>query len=171
MKGRPAERLEGWDRYDFAKLACTEGGARERRRFLAFAHIQDGKSFSDAAYMVKVKPRTVIVWAAKFRQDGIDGLREKSGRGAKGHFSQEEKEAIGRAIESMQQSRPGGRIRGDDVREYVQQTYGVGLSNGSLYRLLHDMGLSWITGRSIHPKADFKKQELFKKTFQKKYRK
>jgi putative transposase len=168
MKGRPAEHLEGLDRYDFAKLACTEGSARERRRFLAFAHIQDGKSFSDAAYMVKVKPRTVIVWAAKFRQDGIDGLREKSGRGTKGHFSQEEKEAIGKAIENIQQSRSGGRIRGDDVREYVQQTYGVRLSNGSLYRLLHDMGLSWITGRSIHPKADIKEQELFKKTFQKK---
>lgn len=168
MKGRPAECLEGLDRYDFAKLACSKGSARERRRFLAFAHIQDGKSFSDAAKMVKVKSRTVIMWAAKFRLHGIDGLREKPGRGRKSYFSQEEKKRIGKAVECMQQARPGGRIRGEDVREYVLQTYEVRLSNGSLYRLLHDIGLSWITGRSVHPKADIEKQESFKKTFQKK---
>lgn len=168
MKGRPAKCLEGLDRYDFAKLACSKGDARERRRFLAFAHIQDGKSFSDAARMVKVKPRTVIVWADKFRKHGIDGLMEKPGRGAKGYFSQEEKEMIGKAIECMQQARSGGRIRGEDVHKYVLQTYGVRLSNGSLYKLLHDIGLSWITGRSIHPKADVEKQESFKKNFRKK---
>jgi transposase len=171
MKGRPAECLKELDKYDFAKLASSKGHARERRRFLAFAHIQDGKSFSEAAQMVKVNPRTVIVWAAKFRQYGINGLKERSGRGRKGYFSQEEKDAIGKAIESMRQSRSGGRIRGEDVREHVLQTYEVRLSNGSLYKLLHDIGLSWITGRSIHPKADFEKQESFKKTFQKKCKK
>lgn len=171
MKGRPAQCLQGLDEYDFAKLASSKGHARERRRFLAFAHIQDGKSFSEAAQIVKVKPRTVIVWAAKFRQYGIDGLKEKSGRGRKGIFSKEEKDAIGKAIESMRQASSGGRIRGADIREHVQQTYGVELSNGSLYKLLHDIGLSWITGRSIHPKGDLEKQESFKKTFQKKYEK
>ncbi|MFI0435987.1 MAG: winged helix-turn-helix domain-containing protein [Parachlamydiaceae bacterium] len=42
------------------------------------------------------------------------------------------------------------------------------MSNGSLYRLLHRAGLSWMTGRSQHPKADLERQEAFKKTLKKK---
>ena len=56
MKGRKARPIEGLEKYNFAKLATSQGSARERRRFLAFAHIQDGKSLSEAAQMIKVKP-------------------------------------------------------------------------------------------------------------------
>ena len=68
----------------------------------------------------------------------------------------------------MQENRTGGRIRAKDVHEMIKRTYGKSLSNGSLYRLLHRVGLSWITGRSIHPKADIEKQIDFKKNSKKK---
>lgn len=43
MRGRKAKELEGIDSYDFKQLARTKGSARERRRYLAFAHIQREK--------------------------------------------------------------------------------------------------------------------------------
>lgn len=162
-KGKKPVLIEGLDQYNFAKLASSEGGARERRRFLAFAHIQDRKSFSEAARMVKVHPRTVIGWVKKFRESKIDGLREQGGRGNQPCISHEEGETIFKAVERMQQSRIGGRIRGKDVNDMIEKMYGTRLSNGSLYRLLHRVGLSWITGRSQHPKANKELQEAFKK--------
>ncbi len=168
MKGRKARPIEGLEKYNFAKLATSEGSSRERRRFLAFAHIQDGKSLSEAARMIKVKPSTVIIWVCKFRKDGIEGLKEKGGRGAKRCIPKNEEALIGQAVLVMQENRIGGRIRGQDIHEMVKRTYGKSLSNGSLYRLLHRVGLSWITGRSIHPKADIEKQTDFKKNSKKK---
>ena len=43
MRGRRAEELKGIDVYNFKQLARTRGSPRERRRYLAFAHIQEGK--------------------------------------------------------------------------------------------------------------------------------
>lgn len=168
MKGRKAQPIPGLMEHDFVKLAKTEQNARQRIRFLVFAHIVEGKSFSEAARMVKVVPRTVITWVSKFRKNGINALQEQKGRGRKRSIEEKDEEAIGMAVEEMQRKKEGGRIRGSDVHSMIAVQYGVKLSNGSLYRVLHRAGLSWITGRSQHPKADVGKQEDFKKTLQKK---
>lgn len=168
MRGRKAKPIEGIDKHDFDRLARSEGSASERRRFLAFAHIKDGKSFSEAARMVRVEPRTVIVWVKNFRKFGIEGLKQQKGSGAKRLISKEAEEMVSKAVDEMQKNRYGGRVRGRDIWELVNKNYGISLSNGSLYRLLHRAGLSWITGRSQHPKADIERQEDFKKNLKKK---
>jgi transposase len=168
MRGRKAQPIPGLAEHDFAKLAKTEKNARQRIRFLAFAHIVEGKSFSQAARIVKVFPRTVINWVSSFRKDGINALKEQSGRGRKRRIEEKDEAVIGNMVEELQDKREGGRIRGSDVREIIKARYGVNLSNGSLYRVLHRAGLSWITGRSQHPKADIGMQENFKKNLKKK---
>ncbi|MFI0436070.1 MAG: helix-turn-helix domain-containing protein, partial [Parachlamydiaceae bacterium] len=72
MRDRKAKPIEGLDKHDFDKLARSEGSASERKRFLAFAHIKEGKSFSEVARMIRVEPRTVIVWVKNFRKFGIE---------------------------------------------------------------------------------------------------
>ena len=171
MKGRKAKPLKGIDDYDFAKLSKTKGTPRERRRFLAFAHLQDGKSFSESARMIKVSPRTVIVWAQKFRENGLDGLLEKSGRGAKSYVASEDYEDFIRSVEELQSNRIGGRIRGMDVCKLIEEKYGKKPSLSTTYRILRRVGLVWITGRSQHPKSDIKAQEAFKKTSEAKLKK
>ncbi|WP_316355913.1 hypothetical protein [Candidatus Neptunichlamydia sp. REUL1] len=49
LRGRKAAQIKGLDQYDFDKLAKTEGSPRERRRFLAFVHLQEGKTFTETA--------------------------------------------------------------------------------------------------------------------------
>ena len=168
MKGRKTQPIPGLTEHDFAKLSKTEKNARQRMRFLAFVHIAEGKGLSEVARIIKVLPRTVIVWVSKFRKKGIDGLRERRGRGRKRRIEEKDEKTIGTKVEAMQSQREGGRIRGRDVHKMIEADYGVNLSNGSLYRVLHRAGLSWITGRSQHPKADVGRQESFKKTLKKK---
>ncbi len=72
MRGRKAQ-IDGIEKYCFDKLSKTEGNARERRRYLAFAHIQDGKSFTDAAAMVRVELRTLMNWVNNFRKMALKG--------------------------------------------------------------------------------------------------
>jgi hypothetical protein len=55
MRGRKAKPLERLSQYDFEDLLKTQGNPRERRRYLAFAHLKEGKSFTEAAMMVKIE--------------------------------------------------------------------------------------------------------------------
>lgn len=168
MRGRKATQIKGIEQYDFDKLAKTEGSPRERRRFLAFAHICEGKTFTEAAASVRVKLRSLMKWVRRFRTEGFEGLRDKPGRGAKPVISSEHRAAFRQAVLELQENRTGGRIRGKDILELMKTKYGVNPTLKTVYNTLKRADLVWITGRSIHPKADLEAQEAFKKTSQKK---
>ena len=164
MRGRKAAQIEGIQQYDFDKLAKTEGNARERRRFLAFAHIREGKTFTETAIAIRVKLRTLMNWIKQFKNEGIGGLKDKAGRGAKPFLPEEHLLAFRQAVLELQKNRVGGRIRGSDVLELMRTKYGIDPSLRTVYDTLKRAELVWITGRSIHPKADLEAQETFKKT-------
>jgi transposase len=103
-------------------------------------------------------------WVKKFRIEGFEGLKDKPGRGMKPYISQEHRTAFREAVLELQANRSGGRIRGTDVLELMKTKYGVDPSLGTVYNTLKRADLVWITGRSIHPKADLEAQEIFKKT-------
>lgn len=164
MRGRKAAQIEGIEQYDFDKLAKTKGSPRERRRFLAFAHLREGKTFTEAAAFVRVKLRSLMRWIKKFRTEGLDGLKDKAGRGAKPLIPPSHRAAFRQSVLELQEKRAGGRIRGKDVLELMQTKYGIDPTLKTVYNTLKRADLVWITGRSIHPKADLEAQETFKKT-------
>lgn len=169
MRGPKSAKIDNLDQYSFDKLSKTEGNPRERRRYLAFAHIQDGKSFTKAAEMVRVERRTLMNWVAQFRKNGIEGLKDKPGRGAKPYLLPEQHEAFKLSVLELQSNRKGGRIRGKDVLELMKDKFGIEPAKSSVYNALKRVDLVWITGRSIHPEADIEAQEAFKKTLRKMY--
>ena len=164
MRGRKAKQIDGIDQHDFDKLSNTKGTARERRRYLAFAHIREGKRFTEAAKATRVELRSLMKWVALFRRHGIEGLKEKPGRGAKSFLPPEHEVAFRESVLELQKNRAGGRVRGNDVLDLMKKNYGVEPSLSTVYNTLKRVDLVWITGRSIHPKADINEQEAFKKT-------
>ena len=83
MRERKIRLLEAIKKYFFDKLFKTRGNYRERRRYLAFAHIGEGKSFIETAKMVRVELCTLMNWVDSFRKRGIEGLKDKYGGEAK----------------------------------------------------------------------------------------
>lgn len=166
MRGRKAAQIEGIEQYDFDKLANTEGSARERRRFVAFAHIREGKTFTETAIAIRVKLRTLMNWIKRFKTEGLEGLKDKPGRGSKAFLPEEHHTGFRQAVLELQEKRNGGRIRGRDILELMKTKYGIDPSLRTVYDTLKRADLVWITGRSIHPKADLEAQEAFKKTSQ-----
>lgn len=164
MRGRKAVPIKGIEQYDFDKLARTEGSPRERRRYLAFAHIKEGKTFTEAAASVRVKLRSLMRWVGRFRTEGFEGLKDKPGRGVKPLILAEHRAAFRQAVLELQEKRIGGRIRGRDILELMNTKYGVNPTLKTVYNTLKRADLVWITGRSIHPKGDPEAQEAFKKT-------
>src|SRR5215211_2644902 len=168
MRGRKAEVIKGLIQYDFDKLSKTQGNPRERKRYLAFAHICDGKSFTEAATAIRIKLRTLMNWVKRFREQGIDGLKDQPGRGSKPYLAPKDKAGFKQAVLELQQNRSGGRVRGLDVLALMKEKYNVEPTLSTVYNTLKRADLVWITGRSIHPKADVKAQENFKKNSEKK---
>ena len=50
-----------------------------------------------------------------------------------------------------------------DLSHFIQSEFGVTFKQANIYRLLHQLGFSWITTRSRHPKQSETVQAAFKK--------
>ncbi len=103
-------------------------------------------------------------WVKQFRTKGLEGLKDQPGRGTKPFLPAYQHSAFRQAVLELQENKKGGCIRGSDILELMKTKYGVEPSLRRVYGTLKRAGLVWITGRSIHPKADLEIEEAFKKT-------
>lgn len=168
--GRKIQLPDSFYAINFHQLSQTEPHARTRLRLIGLTHIQEGKTFSAIGKSLLVDTQTVKNWVNSFRSGGLEGLREKSGRGIKQRLPEEKEQQLFDLVLILQQKRKGGRVGGKDVQDLLRNEFKVDYKLSAIYNLLHKIGLSWITSRSKHPKSDFEAQELFKKLQKYRYR-
>jgi transposase len=149
--------------FDFLPHIKNEKNGRMRTRLLALQNLKEGKKVADICSHLKIARDRVRTWANRFLEGGIEGLFELAGRGRKPKISPQQKIAIAEFIEERSRSREGGRVFGEDVVKYIADSFGQKYSLSSAYLIMHELGFSWITSRSIHPKCDKNAQEEFKK--------
>lgn len=162
--GRPLILPENIYNHDFALLAKTEKEARVRIRLLGLHNLQKGKGLRETAEIMGVHELSVKNWLKKFSLNGLEGLKEQKGRGAKKKLPDEQQQAFREAILELQANRHGGRIRGTDVLKLMREKLGIDCCLDTAYETLKRAHFVWITARSQHPKADEDAQEAFKKT-------
>jgi transposase len=144
---------------EFEKL--SEGKLAMRLRvIIAFGDF----SSEEVAKVLKVSRRSIFRWVNEFREEGINGLMEKSKGHYKSKLTGEQKKQIKKWINN------GSDYKGEKVhwtleklKIAVHREFGVVISATSLWRNLRKMGLVIKSPRPIHYKADKQEQEDFKK--------
>ncbi len=149
---------------DFVQLARRESRARKRIRLLALAHFKEGKSRTAIANTLKVSRGSVNKWVATFLQHGIEGPNDKYSPGRPPTLSQAQHRQLSDFVEAHSLSEQGGRLTGADINRYIQCEFGVVYEPSHIYRILKQLGLSWISSRSRHPQQSQAVQNEFKKT-------
>jgi transposase len=70
-----------------------------------------------------------------------------------------------KSLTDRSKSAEGGRVFGEDVVRFIFENFGQRYTTSSVYNIMHELGLNWITSRSVHPKSDKQLQVNFKKNF------
>lgn len=153
---------------DFEALSKKEKNPAMRVRLLGLAHIKDGTSYRKTAEMVKKSYPSVQNWVNRFVEEGLEGLRDKEGKGKKTFLPKDKEPELRKLIVETQSEMRGGRLIGTDIQKIVEDQFGVVYSLSSTYELLDRINVVCVSSRSKHPKSDMEKQESFKKDFKKK---
>lgn len=148
---------------DFTALAKRETNARKKLRLLALAHFKDGVNKATIARMLKVSRGSVNKWVTLFLENGLVGLETKPYPGRPPKLTSVESDKVAAFIAENSRSSTGGRLIATDIQRYIEDNFGVQYQQSNIYRLLHELGFSWITSRSKHPKQSEQVQEAFKK--------
>lgn len=122
-----------------------------------------GHSRTDIARFLKVSRTSVNKWVSNFLLHGVAGLDSVRPPGRPAKLGAEQLSQLSEYIDQQSRLAIGGRLQGTDIQTYIEREFGVAYELSNVYRLLRELGFSWITSRSRHPKQDGQVQEAFKK--------
>jgi len=148
---------------DFKSLIAKETNGRMRIRLMALSHIKSGANNTQTAPNLHISRRIVNDWVKRFYEHGLDGLKEKPRAGRPCNLNEQQLSQLSQYIHDNSINPKGGILKAQTLVAYITQECKVDYSIDNIYRLLHQLGFSWITSRSRHPKQSDEVQEAFKK--------
>ena len=148
---------------ELIKRARAEKNARKKMRLLAIAHFLEGKNRTEIAAILHMSRRIINDWVQRYLNQGLQGLESKKPTGRSSYLSQAQKAQLCRYIKDQSQRDTGGRLTGESIHQYIQESFSVTYHPNAIYTLLKKLGFSWVTSRSKHPKQSQEAQETFKK--------
>lgn len=153
-------------KHDFLSLMRVEPNARNRIRLLAMHHLQLGRTLLAVAEIVQHHWKTVQAWLSRFRQSGFVGLYDSPRSGAPEKISGKAERYLVEKIKTLSQAKIGGYITGIELQALLLNKHNIScsLKTVTVYNKLHQLGFSWITSRSMHPKSNEELQQAYKKT-------
>lgn len=155
---------------DFKSLYKKEKDGDIKIRYLAFSKLQEGISITKTAKIMLVSRQAVSTWLGWLREEGLSRIsNRKKGQGRKPSLTNTQKAELKQRIINEQKEMKGGRLTGNDIGKMIFKHYKIEYNPNYVYEILDEIGLSWVSSRSRHPKQDKQAQEAFKKTLKTEY--
>jgi transposase len=156
-EGLSATALRGWAR------RC--GNGRAASRAYAIANALDGLSRAEAARLAGLERQALRDAVLRYNAEGVDGLFDWP----KGHRPEWLTEAEQAVLADAVYRGPDPQVDGvctwtcETLAVWISERFGKTMHPDSVGRLLRRMGLSRQKARQVHPRADPKAQQQFKK--------
>jgi transposase len=114
-------------------------------------------NISKVASVFGVTRVTMMRWIKDFDKESIDGLVVRKGRGRKRIFNKNDEDKIYKIIKN------NPNITAKELKKVIESDLLKTVGIATVYRLMRDLGFSYITPRPTHYKQDKKQADDFKK--------
>ncbi len=143
---------------------CADGA--QVRRLLALALVLDGHSRTEAAALSGMDRQTLRDWVHRYNAEGVAGLKSRSSPGRAPALSEAQMDELRELV--IQGPDPEihkvVRWRCVDLQAEVARRFSVEVHENTIGRWLHELGLTRLQPRPVHPKKDAEAEAAFKKT-------
>ena len=151
---------------ELRKLAARARDGHQSRRLLALAAVRDGMRRGDAARIGGMDRQTLRDWVHRFNRDGPEGLLNRPPPGRRGWLSGDQLRQLAEIVETGPDPLTDGvvRWRRSDLKQVIEDRFGVVYAERSISKLLADLGFVHISARPQHPAQKPEVIAAFKKT-------
>jgi len=155
------------DAAELRRLARHERDGRVSARLLALANALDGLPREEAARLAGMTGQTLGDWVHRYNAEGVEGLRDRHRAGRACALDEGQQATLKALVLKGPTLERDGCVawRLHDLCRLVERRFGVSYSETGMLRLLKSLDLSWQKTRPVHPEADCRAQERFKKPF------
>jgi transposase len=113
--------------------------------------------------------KQITNWVHRFEKEGIEGLKDKEGRGRTSRLTAIQRKRIATLLKEHpdEYGYNTATWTGPMLIEWIDKEYGILYKKAQIYNILKALGFSYQKGRGIFPETDIEKQEVFKETLKK----
>ncbi len=118
--------------------------------------------------------KQLLNWVHSFEEQGIEGLKDKGGRGRKPKLDEGQMDRLRMLVTQESPSSHGFNTEtwtGPLIKVWIEKNMGVSYKKAHVYNILHKLGLSHQKARATCPEANPEAQERFREELKKTSRK
>lgn len=168
--GRPVKKITGYSSSEIRALFNTDDKYKIGIRLYAVYQVSLGKSSRQLEDVYNTSHKQILNWVDRFQAEGIDGLRDREGRGRKSRLETGQKERL-RILLSEEQPLGHGyntaTWTGPLLRDWINKQWQVTYGKTQIYTVIKSLGFSYQKSRGFYPGSDKKNQEEFKEGLKK----
>lgn len=162
---RPVLTVKGYAPSDIKALFRDDEKYTIGIRLYAVYQVSLGKPSRGLEELYNTSFKQITNWVHQFEEEGIDGLRDKQGRGRKAKLDAVQEAKIKDAMAGGSPEAYGYNTAtwtGPLLIDWIKKQFGIEYKRAQIYNIIKSLGFSYQKGRGIFPEADDKKQEAFK---------
>lgn len=167
--GRKPRGVKGYTPEQIKALFNKDDKYKIGLRLCAVYQASLGKSSRELADLYNTSFKQILNWVHRFENEGIDGLRDKAGRGCKPKLSPEQMQRLEELLEESPTEHDYNTQRwsGPLLLDWIGKNFGVYFKKAHIYNLLAKLGFSYQKARGIYREADPEQQQAFKEDLKK----
>jgi putative transposase len=143
---------------------CRDGA--QVRRLLALAMVLDGHSRSAAASSNGMDRQTLRDWVHRYNEAGVEGLKARPIPGRTPFLTEQQMADLYDLVVKGPDLATDKVVRWRcvDLLAVVKRRFAVEVHESTIGKWLHELGLTRLQPRPVHPKKDPEAETVFKKT-------
>ena len=150
--GKPVLKVKGYTVKEIKKLLTGNPSYLVGLRLYIVYQVALGQSSRKLAEIHHISFKQITNWVHRFEKGGLQGLKDKKGRGRKPLLSEERLERI-RLLILNESSKDYGfyseKWTGPLLKLWIKQEYGIEYQKAQIYNLLKKIGISFEKGRGL----------------------
>ena len=167
--GRPVLKVGNYSAEDIKAMFGKDERYRIGIRLYAVYQVALGQPSRKLEELYNTSFKQITNWVHRFEKEGIDGLRDKEGRGRIARLNKEQREGLSLLL-NEQPDKHGyhsATWTGPMVIEWIEKNYGIVYKKAQIYNIIKSLGCSYQKGKGIFPETDVEKQDVFKTSLKK----
>lgn len=167
---RKSLEVKGYTSEQIKSLFKTEDKYKIGIRLYAVYQVSLGQSSRNLEELYNTSFKQITNWVHRFEQEGIEGLRDKVGRGRKSRLTSEQQKEIYDLLTSKSPELYGYNTEtwtGPLLIDWIDTHFSVTFKKAQIYNIIKKIGFTYQKAKGFYPEADAKKQEEFKEMLKK----
>lgn len=167
--GRPTLKINNYGPEEIRSMFRDDERYTIGIRLYAVYQVSLGQPSRKLEELYNTSFKQITNWVHRFDKEGIEGLRDKAGRGRASRLGEAQLDRLSVLLEESPEEYGynSSTWTGPMLIEWIDKEYGISYKKVQIYNIIKKLGFSHQRGRGIFPEADERKQEVFKETLKK----